>query len=245
LTGRTFLSHITFDVFKPSTELVEYPGLWTDYYSHSFDVEIPQVSQRTTEPRHQTTQAVALQAVDELRSGFKTLLSNPDCAEFVEAVLRGAESRVPENQRYNMGFEDLFQNIAGQGGYILERDLNIDGTAVNGLTDRRTDVALGNAQVKIRTRDFYTNDPPRRAATRYAQQRRHYLWTAFHETFHHNGRTPNAYLDEALGRAAFKITGDTQLLPSGTSPLDWSGYFDNQLAKKCAPDMVHAGIPPG
>lgn len=70
-----------------------------------------------------------------------------------------------------------------------------------------------------------------------------YIGAAFHETFHHIGRTFAAYSDENLGRAAFEITGDTNGLPSNHDPLNWSGYFDNQLATQCMPDLIRYGKP--
>ncbi len=78
---------------------------------------------------------------------------------------------------------------------------------------------------------------------RFTAQRRMYIAAAFYETFHHIGRTYPAYSDEALGRAAFKITGDKQGLPSGNDILNWSSYFDNQLMKNCMPDLVRMGNP--
>jgi hypothetical protein len=83
--------------------------------------------------------------------------------------------------------------------------------------------------------------PPRVQARSFAAQRRQYLAAAFHETFHHIGKTYSAYSDESLGRAAFALTGDSQLLPNDHDPLKWSSYWDNQLMKHCMPDLVRAG----
>jgi hypothetical protein len=87
----------------------------------------------------------------------------------------------------------------------------------------------------------FTSDPPRVQARSFAAQRRQYLAAAFHETFHHIGKTYSAYSDESLGRAAFALTGDSQLLPNDHDPLKWSSYWDNQLMKHCMPDLVRAG----
>ena len=192
----------------------------------------------------QNSRAVPLQSPESLRQEFKKLLSDPDCKEFVEGVIREAESRVAESLRLNMGFEDLFENIAHQGGYVLQDNLNLNGYAISGAVERaKTSIAQGNAQVLIRTRHYYTTDKPRIVAERFAAQRRNYLASAFHETFHHIGRISAAFSDEALGRAAFKLTGDTTGLPSGSDVLEWSSYFDNQLMRKCMPDMVRRGEP--
>ena len=70
--------------------------------------------------------------------------------------------------------------------------------------------------------------------------------TAFHETFHQLSRNGYGDSDEDLGRAAFKITGDIQGLPGPDNhdPLVWSSSFDNELMKKCMPDVVRRGNPP-
>ncbi|HWN11018.1 MAG TPA: PKD domain-containing protein [Pyrinomonadaceae bacterium] len=191
-------------------------------------------------PILQASLPVPLQSANELREEFKKLLSNKECADFVNSVIAEAEGKVPEAQRLNLGMEDLFENISGQGGYVLDPNITFGGYPVNGLARRgTTSIDQGNAQAVIRTRWFYTTDSPRTIARNFAFQRRSYLATAFHESFHFIGRSYAAYSDEALGRAAFKITGNTRGLPSSENKaLDWSSYFDNQLMLKCMPDMA-------
>jgi hypothetical protein len=186
-----------------------------------------------------------LQSTNELRDGFRKLLQNPKCKSFVDALITGAEGHVDQSLRLGLGFEDLFENISGQGGYMLVDGLNLGGYAVSGLTPRdTTSIPQGNAQAWIRTRSYFTSDSLRAQMRSFSSQRRMYLASAFHETFHHIGRTYSAYSDESLGRAAFAITGDTQLLPNDHDPLKWSSYWDNQLMKACMPDLVRAGNVP-
>ena len=190
---------------------------------------------------------VPLQTTGELREAFKKLLENPECKTFVDKLITEAEGHVDKSLRLGLGFEDLFENIGGQGEYVLVDGLNLDGYAVGGLTDRSTtSIVQGNAQVMIRTRSYFTTDRPKVQARSFASQRRMYLAAAFHETFHHIGRTSSAYSDESLGRAAFALTKDTQLLPNDNDhdPLNWSSYWDNQLMKHCMPDLVRAGNVP-
>jgi len=199
-------------------------------------------SPRGTDTTPQSSRPVPLQTADELRAEFKKLLENPKCKSFVDKVITAAESHVDPSLRLGLGFEDLFENISGQGGYVLVDGLNLDGYAVSGLTDRSTtSIAQGNAQAMIRTRSYFTSDPVKVQARNFAAQRRNYLGSAFHETFHHIGRTSSAYSDESLGTAAFAITGDRQLLPTDHDPLKWSSYWDNQLMKHCMPDLIRAG----
>ncbi len=165
------------------------------------------------------------------------------CKSFVDKLIVEAESHVDKSLRLGLGFEDLFENMTG--GYVLVDGLNVDGYAVSGLVDRnKTSIQQGNAQAMIRTRSYFTGDSLQEQARSYASQRRNYVASAFHETFHHIGKVQGAYSDESLGRAAFALTGDTQLLPTDHDPLKWSTYWDNQLMKHCMPDLIRAGIVP-
>jgi len=180
-------------------------------------------------------------SVAELRDEFKKLLSNKECADFVSALIRGTESKMRDSQRLDFGsdplnFEDLFENIAGQGGYVLVDGLNLNGTAINATI--AGGIWTGDAQAQIRTRAYFTDGPAKVVAARLYDNRRNYLASAFHETFHHLAKFGWGATDEDLGRAAFKITGDTQGLPGDNGTvLQWSSYFNEQLMQKCMPDQ--------
>lgn len=117
---------------------------------------------------------------------------------------------------------------------------------LGGLTIGQTEVnatigggiVTGNAQVQVRTRSYITEGSKKMVASMLSNNRRHYLADAFHETFHQLAKFRYGSLDSDLGRAAFKITGDTRDLPGdkGTE-LQWSSYFDEQLMKACIPDQ--------
>jgi YD repeat-containing protein len=199
--------------------------------------------QNPTKPQ-QSSKPVPLQSTNELRDEFKKLLETPKCKTFIDSLISLAESHVQQSLRLGLGFEDLFENISGQGGYVLVDHLNLNGYPVSGLVDRNTtSIEQGNAQAMIRTRSYYTSDPVRVQARSFAAQRRMYLASALHETFHHIGKVYSAFSDESLGRAAFALTGDKALLPNDkdTDPLNWSSYWDNQLMKHCMPDLVRSG----
>jgi YD repeat-containing protein len=214
----------------------------------SIDLQGKKKRPNAPRPQPQKSATVPLQTTEELRDAFKELLSNKICKDFVDQIITLAESHVPESQRLNLGFEDLFENISGQGGYILKPNLTVNGYGVSGLVDRgRTSIASGNAQAEIRERGYFTTRTPGTPSPMesYSAQRRSYLASAFHETFHHIGKTYAAYSDESLGMAAFSITGDTYDLPTDHDPLKWSSYFDHQLMKHCMPDLIrHGNISP-
>jgi Tol biopolymer transport system component len=189
----------------------------------------------------QTPKPVPFFSADELRDEFKKLLSNKACADFVSGLIKETESKMKDSQRLDLGsdplnFEDLFENIAGQGGYVLADGLNLNGTAINATIDGA--IWTGNAQARIRTRGYYTNGPAKEVASRLYDNRRNYLASAFHETFHHLARFGWGATDEDLGRAAFKLTGNTLGLPGDNGTvLQWSSYFNEQLMQKCMPDQ--------
>jgi hypothetical protein len=240
ILGKVASPRLLFDVYRTKS-LTELPFRY--YRTIILDLQSRKAATRPT--KSQSSRLVPLQSTNELRDEFKELLQNPKCKSFVDSLITKAESHVDESLRLGLGFEDLFENIGGQGGYVLVDGLNLDGYPVSGLTDRNTtSILVGNAQAMIRTRSYFTSDPLRVRAKSFAAQRRNYLASAFHETFHHIGKTYSAYSDESLGRAAFAITGDNQLLPNDHDPLKWSSYWDNQLMKHCMPDMVRAGNVP-
>lgn len=224
-------------------------GLW-DYerrlantrkelYEKRYERSPPKTDPKEYVPQNPKT--VPFFSSDELRDEFKKLLSNKDCGGLVSALIRETESGMRDSQRLDLGsdplnFEDLFENIAGQGGYVLVDGLNLNGTAINATV--AGGIWTGDAQAQIRTRGYFTNGPPKQVASSLYDNRRNYLASAFHETFHHLDKFGYGATDEALGRAAFKITGDTQGLPgeNGTV-LQWSSYFNEQLMQKCMPDQ--------
>jgi len=79
-------------------------------------------------------------------------------------------------------------------------------------------------------------------ASMISNNRRTYLATAFHETLHQLARFGWGSTDADLGRAAFKLTGDTQGLPGDNGTVSqWSSYFDEQLMQKCIPEEARFG----
>ena len=241
------LSYVTLDVFDVDDELRNEPQSrrWGGtYFRGTIDLNLlAQTQWRSSSKR------VPLQTADELREEFKKLLANEKCKTFVDKLIVGAEGNVDATLRLNLGFEDLFENISGQGGYVQVDGLKIGNQVVTGLVDRnKTSIVQGNAQAEIATRGYFIQRAPNdiSPARAYALQRRHYVAAAFHETFHHIGKVYSAYSDQSLGTAAFAITGDTTGLPTNNDPLAWSSYWDNQLMKHCMPDLVRAGniVPP-
>ena len=233
LTPPHLVPHNPYSPFDPNIEQPIHSVNWTDY--------LLVLLRSFTDPLQQNSKTVPFFSVAELRDEFKKLLSNQECADFVSALIRETESKMRDSQRLDLGsdplnFEDLFENIAGQGGYVLVGGLKIDGTAVNGTI--AGGIWTGDAQAQIRTRSYFTDGPAKVVAASLYDNRRNYLASAFHETFHHLAKFVWGATDADLGRTSFKITGDTQGLPGDNGTvLQWSSYFNEQLMQKCMPDQ--------
>ncbi len=163
------------------------------------------------------------------------MLSNPECSKFVADLLRQAAAYTPQDTPQGDSLMDLFEKISRQGNYVLKNDLRIEGRVIGGTVSGS--IYNKDATVLLRARGYFTTTPGA-----LANSQRWYVITAFHETFHLGGRYGAGYTDEALGRAAFAITGDKSDLPSESLTgidrvLAWSSYFDRQLLNKCAPDF--------
>jgi hypothetical protein len=170
----------------------------------------------------------------DLGKGMEKQLENKGCADFVEALLKQNAAANPQDPLQGTSLMDLFGRI-GQENYVLQRDLNMNGTAINGTVSGS--IARGDARILLRTRDYYTTDTARQISRAVASGQLEYVMSAMHETFHLAGTYGGGWNDERLARTALGITGDQEHFPnpSTATVLDWSSYFNRQLYSKCAP----------
>lgn len=126
---------------------------------------------------------------------------------------------------------DLLNKISGQGGFVRQDFLKIDGWSVSGTVSGS--IARGTATVLISTRFVYGS-----SASTIAMWQGDYINTANHEMLHLAGKY-SGYSDTQLA-AASQLPGAAAGLPA--PPKDYkdlkaifanSGYFDAELKKHC------------
>jgi YD repeat-containing protein len=237
------------DVFRVPEAFRNLSEQWTnpEFYRGSIWLMLPDPKPQTIN-QPQNSRPVPFQSVDELRAQLKVVLSDKKCSDFISTVINEVYGKMRDSERLGLGIDDLFENVAGQDGFLLVENLRVNGWITNGATDRgKTSIWRGNAQVQIATRSYFPEGSARWQALMIKNNRRNYLGTVLHELFHHLSKNGWGDRDSDLGRAAFKITGDTSGLPGADADeLQWSSYFDDQLMKKCLPDQARRGnnIPP-
>ncbi|HET6977827.1 MAG TPA: DUF4214 domain-containing protein [Pyrinomonadaceae bacterium] len=104
---------VTFDVFRPSTELINHPELWYSYYARSYeeDVELSGVQtipdQKSSQPQKPNATVIGL-----VNGAF----ASKDCQDFMRTMLKGASTKnnpVLEDGDIQKIFADFLAQIKG------------------------------------------------------------------------------------------------------------------------------------
>jgi YD repeat-containing protein len=164
----------------------------------------------------------------DLRAGVQGLLSNSDCADFVQSLINKADELSPDNPSRADQALSIFDQINGQGGFHFKRAF-YKGNPVAGTTNGS--ISGKNATVNISPIFIYggyTDFSANAALITYSL-------VGLHETIHQAGLN-GVYNDRRLAEAASRLPGAARTLPLDRHDMEAnSRYWSDELKKHCWP----------
>ncbi len=228
---------LTFDVYRPSAELTNYPELWYSYYSHSVEEEVDLPGAQTKPNQKSPRRHLTTDESNSLLSDLKKLISDADCANFIRSLLSQLKTETGRQQHGTTDLIQLFEAV--QNGRGFDWDPNLGDQARGGG-------GPGNASITINPSLAFANLRNKSHDSTVYRAR-----TLIHELFHVAG-----YGHDAMALAAYNMgerfdskwrpwTGDfpnpqdkffqTKDLKEAAARLDgaYSGFFGNVLHQHC------------
>lgn len=232
-----------YSTYRVPHDLINDPTTWYSYYDHSYEEEFEisgaqtKPDQKSGKPQDAERRPLTNNETDILFSELKKLISNPDCATFIQSLLAQLKTDTGRQQYGTTDILQLFEAVKAGSGFEWGPDIAAQATGGQ---------SRGAASVTIKPSLMFANLANKSPGYMVYRAR-----TIVHELFHVAG-----YGHDAMALAAYRMgerfdsswhawTGDfpnredklfkTADPNEGAARLDgaYSGFFGNVLNQHC------------